>query len=160
MVFLSPVVARPTKKKPSAKPKIQEKRQSKAAAAAHAPTDQSDFNHVYHLFFPIMAASKDVSLPMARVRTIMKSSPEVDAVSQESLFVITKATELFVMYLTKLAQRNGDNEEEVKYSDLAAVVQRKDSMEFLHDIVPPKIKYQEYLDQMAKDSKEDEMDLL
>ena len=84
----------------------------------------------------------------------------MDAVSQESLFVITKATELFVMYLTKLAQRNGDNEEEVKYSDLAAVVQRKDSMEFLHDIVPPKIKYQEYLDQMAKDSKEDEMDLL
>ena len=49
------------------------------------------------------------------------------------------------MYMTKLAQRNGDNENEVKYADLAAVVQKKDSMEFLHDIVPKKIKFKDYL---------------
>ena len=33
--------------------------------------------------------------------------------------------ELFVMYLTKLAQRHGDNDQRVDYKDLAAVVQRK-----------------------------------
>ena len=33
-----------------------------------------------------------VCLPQSRVKTIMKSSPDVEAVSQESLFLITKAT--------------------------------------------------------------------
>ena len=61
--------------------------------------------------------------------------------------------ELFIMYLTKLAQRNGDNDQAVSYHDLAAVVQRKDSMEFLHDIVPKKIKYSKFLE-MMKDEKD------
>ena len=55
--------------------------------------------------------SKDVLLPLARVRTIMKSSPDVENIGQESLFLITKATELFIMYLTKLSQRHGNDQE-------------------------------------------------
>jgi len=101
--------------------------------------------------------SKDVLLPLARVKTIMKSSPDVENIGQESLFLITKATELFIMYLTKLSQRHG-NDQEVEYSDLAAVVQRKDSMEFLHDIVPKKIQYKEFL-KMMEESKDEEADL-
>jgi len=101
--------------------------------------------------------SKDVLLPLARVRTIMKSSPDVENIGQESLFLITKATELFIMYLTKLSQRSG-NDQEVTYSDLAAVIQRKDSMEFLHDIVPKKIKYSDFL-KLVEDSKDEEEDL-
>lgn len=31
-------------------------------------------------------------LPVSRVKTIMKSSPDVSTISQESLFLITKAT--------------------------------------------------------------------
>ena len=34
--------------------------------------------------------SKDVLLPLARVKTIMKSSPDVENIGQESLFLITK----------------------------------------------------------------------
>ena len=63
------------------------------------------------------------------------------------------------MYLTKLAQRNGDDLESVNYKDLSSVVQRKSNMEFLHDIVPKKIKYSEYLEIMAKEN-DDEDDLL
>ena len=47
---------------------------------------------------------------------------------------------------------------QVSYSDLAAVIQRKESMEFLHDIVPKKIKYSEYL-KLVEDSKDEEEDL-
>lgn len=61
------------------------------------------------------------------------------------------------MYLTKLSQRHG-TDQEVTYSDLAAVVQRKDSMEFLHDIIPKKIKFEEYL-KMIEESKEVEDDI-
>ena len=62
------------------------------------------------------------------------------------------------MYLTKLAQRNGDSQNDVTYRDLSAVVQRKESMEFLHDIVPKKIKYKEYLE-MMKNHPEDDNDI-
>ncbi len=68
--------------------------------------------------------------------------------------------ELFIMYLSKLAQRNGENESQVSYSDLASVVQRKDSMEFLHDIVPPKIKYKDYLAMMEKDKSGEDIEIL
>ena len=61
------------------------------------------------------------------------------------------------MYLTKLSQRHGDDWE-VTYTDLASVVQKKDSMEFLHDIVPKKIKYGDYC-KMVEDSKDEEDDL-
>merc|ERR1719464_2016502 len=98
--------------------------------------------------------SKDVLLPLARVKTIMKSSPDIENIGNEGLFLITKATELFIMYLTKLSQRHG-NDQEVSYSDLAAVIQRKESMEFLHDIVPKKIKYSEYL-KLVEDSMDEE----
>jgi len=101
--------------------------------------------------------SKDVLLPLARVKTIMKSSPDVDNIGQESLFLVTKATELFIMYLTKLSQRHG-NDQEVTYTDLASVVQKKDSMEFLHDIVPKKIKYSEFC-KLVADHKDEEDEL-
>ena len=61
------------------------------------------------------------------------------------------------MYLTKLSQRHG-NDQEVEYADLAAIVQRKDSMEFLHDIIPRKIQYQEYL-KMVENRKDEEEEL-
>jgi len=95
--------------------------------------------------------SKEALLPLARVKTIMKSSPDVENIGQESLFMITKATELFIMYLTKLSQRHG-NDQELNYSDLASIVARKDSMEFLQDIVPKKIKYSEYQAIMEKEN--------
>merc|ERR1712080_14200 len=94
-------------------------------------------------------------LPQARVKTIMKSSPDVETVSQESLFLITRATELFIMYMAKLASRNGGEDPSVTYGDLAAVVQRKESMEFLHDILPKKIKYGEYLKMMEEEQDDD-----
>ena len=43
------------------------------------------------------------------------------------------------MYMAKLASRNGGDDPSVTYGDLAAVVQRKESMEFLHDILPKKV---------------------
>jgi len=95
------------------------------------------------------------NLPLARVKTIMKSSPEVETVTQESLFLITRATELFIMYLSKLGQRNGEDHDTVNYADLASVVLRKDSMDFLQDIVPKKIKYSEYLKLMEEEKSDD-----
>lgn len=35
---------------------------------------------------------KDLHLPLSRVKTIMKSSPDVEAVGPEPLFLVTKVT--------------------------------------------------------------------
>lgn len=68
--------------------------------------------------------------------------------------------ELFIMYLSKLAQRNGDNKNSVGYHDLADVVQRKSSMEFLHDIVPKKIKYSQFLEMVRNEKFNEDDDIL
>ena len=54
------------------------------------------------------------------------------------------------MYITKLSQRYG-KDQELTYEDLATIVGKKDSMEFLQDIVPKKITYAEYLSIMEKE---------
>lgn len=38
------------------------------------------------------AKMKELRLPISRVKTIMKSSPYVDTVGQDGLFLVTKAT--------------------------------------------------------------------
>lgn len=35
---------------------------------------------------------KDLRLPMSRVKTIMKSSPHVESIAQDGVFLVTKAT--------------------------------------------------------------------
>lgn len=37
-------------------------------------------------------AIKDLQLPISRVKTIMKSSPQVEAIGQDCLFLVAKAT--------------------------------------------------------------------
>ena len=60
------------------------------------------------------------------------------------------------MYLARSASKNGGIDRSIAYADLAAVVQRKDSMEFLHDIVPKKITFGEYQKIMEDEPDEDE----
>lgn len=38
------------------------------------------------------AKIKELRLPMSRVKTIMKSSPYVDTIGQDGLYLVTKAT--------------------------------------------------------------------
>lgn len=44
---------------------------------------------------------KLIKLPLARIRHIMKMDPEVHIASQEAVFLITKATELFIQSFAK-----------------------------------------------------------
>lgn len=140
----APTVVEPTMEPSATPPKV-------ANAAMATPTV------VHELPRNSPLRSKDVLLPLARVKTIMQSSPDIDKIGNEGLFLITKATELFIMYLTKLSQRHG-SDQEIEYSDLAAVVKRKDSMEFLHDIIPKKIKFSEYQALMVMEAEKEEDD--
>ncbi|RUS75916.1 hypothetical protein EGW08_016329 [Elysia chlorotica] len=85
------------------------------------------------------------SLPLSRVKTIMKSSPEVSSISQEALHLTGKATELFIQALARFSHQQSDDKSALSYRDLAEVVNSEETLQFLHDIVPRKIKAKEYL---------------
>uniref|UniRef100_A0A4W5LMB0 Chromatin accessibility complex protein 1 n=1 Tax=Hucho hucho TaxID=62062 RepID=A0A4W5LMB0_9TELE len=90
--------------------------------------------------------SKGISLPMTRVKLIMKSSPDVSSINQEALLLTTKATELFVQHLALSSFNNGPGKDQtLLYSDLANTVEEKETFQFLTDILPKKILVRDYL---------------
>lgn len=85
-----------------------------------------------------------LQLPVARVKTIMKSSPDLGNVSQEAYFLITRATECFVQHMAKQAYKSSGDSDTVQYKHLANIVESNDNLEFLEEIIPQKITVKEY----------------
>ncbi|XP_013183923.1 chromatin accessibility complex 16kD protein [Amyelois transitella] len=92
---------------------------------------------------------KDFNLPLSRVKTIMKSSPDVEAVGPEPLYLVTKVTELFVTDLARRAHKNS-NGNALEYKHIAEIVQQDDTLDFLREIMPKKITVRQYKELMAK----------
>ncbi|XP_045416764.1 chromatin accessibility complex protein 1 [Lemur catta] len=99
-----------------------------------------------------------VSLPLSRIRVIMKSSPEVSSINQEALVLTAKATELFVQYLASYSYRHGSGREKkaLTYSDLANTAEESETFQFLADILPKKILASKYLKMLKEEKREDE----
>ncbi|XP_076173069.1 chromatin accessibility complex protein 1 isoform X2 [Ptiloglossa arizonensis] len=95
------------------------------------------------------AKIKELRLPMSRVKTIMKSSPYVDTIGQDGLYLVTKATELFIHYLTEEAHLQSHKGNSLDYKHLAEVVQTNDTLEFLREIMPRKITVRQFKEMMA-----------
>ncbi|CAH0385165.1 unnamed protein product [Bemisia tabaci] len=87
---------------------------------------------------------KELLLPVSRVKTIMKSSPDVENVGQDALHLVTKSTELFVQYLTRMSYKKSPDGNKLEYKQLAEFVQNKNSMRFLREILPKKITVKQY----------------
>ncbi|KAK6618230.1 hypothetical protein RUM44_002681 [Polyplax serrata] len=77
------------------------------------------------------SSSKHFQLPISRVKTIMKSSPDVENVSSESIHLVAKATELFIQYLAQESLINSNSAAELRYEDLAEIVDKDQRLEFL-----------------------------
>ncbi|KOC61360.1 Chromatin accessibility complex protein 1, partial [Habropoda laboriosa] len=95
------------------------------------------------------AKIKELRLPMSRVKTIMKSSPYVDTIGQDGLYLVTKATELFIHYITEEAHLLNSKGNSLDYKHLAEVVQTNDVLEFLREIMPRKITVRQFKEMMA-----------
>ncbi|XP_062846744.1 chromatin accessibility complex protein 1 [Trichomycterus rosablanca] len=90
---------------------------------------------------------KGISLPVSRVKLIMKSSPDVSCIYQDALFLTTKATELFVQHLALTSYNTGSGKDDgtLSYSDLANTAEEIETFQFLTDILPKKILARDYL---------------
>ncbi|KAL7830415.1 hypothetical protein SRHO_G00315420 [Serrasalmus rhombeus] len=104
------------------------------------------------------AHNKSVSLPMSRVRLIMKSSPDVSCINQEAIFLTTKATELFVQHLALSSYNNGSGKDTntLSYSDLADTAEETETFQFLTDILPKKILARDYLKSLQELEEDDD----
>ncbi|NXH22337.1 CHRC1 protein, partial [Bucco capensis] len=100
-----------------------------------------------------------VSLPLSRIRVIMKSSPEVSSINQDALFLTAKATELFVQYLAVYSYKHGRGKEKgaLTYSDLSYTAEECETFQFLADILPKKILASKYLKMLEKEKQDGEV---
>ena len=85
-----------------------------------------------------------VSLPLARINTIMKSSPEVANVSSEAVLLTAKAAEMFLSLLASTSLDQAADEQTLDYNDIARIVHSDARFAFLKDIIPKKITVREY----------------
>ncbi|VVC38619.1 Hypothetical protein CINCED_3A007205 [Cinara cedri] len=99
--------------------------------------------------------SKDTHLPISRVRTIMKSTPDIENIGLPSLHVVTKATELFIQKLALDAFKLQKNHRHLDYNDLSRAVEENENMYFLREVLPKKITMAEYYKLIGKESSEE-----
>lgn len=76
--------------------------------------------------------TKLINLPLGRVKNIMKLDPDVRLMSSESVFVIAKATELFIESLAKECMVHKDPKKKtIQKRDFDQVLASADSLMFL-----------------------------
>ncbi|RMY96210.1 hypothetical protein D0862_08605 [Hortaea werneckii] len=106
-----------------------------------------------------IAPSKDVtgtvSLPLARVKKIIATDPDVSACSNNAAFVITVATEMFLQHLVEQSYNIVKSERKprrnIQYRDVANAVARVENLEFLADVVPKTMTMKQFKQKQAKE---------
>ncbi|KAF9351260.1 hypothetical protein BGX26_010702 [Mortierella sp. AD094] len=81
---------------------------------------------------------KNHPLPLARIKKVMKSDPEVKMISAEAPILFSKACEIFICEITRRAWLHAEENKRrtLQRSDVASAVSRSDQFDFLIDIVP------------------------
>lgn len=81
---------------------------------------------------------KNHSLPLARIKKIMKADEDVRMISSEAPVVFAKACEMFIMELTKRSWMHTEENKRrtLQKKDISAAISKTDVYDFLVDIIP------------------------
>ncbi|XP_062223969.1 nuclear transcription factor Y subunit C-4-like [Phragmites australis] len=81
---------------------------------------------------------KNHSLPLARIKKIMKADEDVRMISSEAPVVFAKACEIFILELTLRSWMHTEENKRrtLQKNDIAAAITRTDIYDFLVDIIP------------------------
>nr|GMD72614.1 nuclear transcription factor Y subunit C-9-like isoform X1 [Ipomoea batatas]GMD79571.1 nuclear transcription factor Y subunit C-9-like isoform X1 [Ipomoea batatas] len=112
---------------------------SGAAMAYGAPSYQSNQMTVsIPAASPGAIQSPNHSLPLARIKKIMKADEDVRMISAEAPVVFARACEMFILELTLRAWNHTEENKRrtLQKNDIAAAITRTDIFDFLVDIVP------------------------
>ncbi|GMI89161.1 hypothetical protein HRI_002585400 [Hibiscus trionum] len=88
--------------------------------------------------------------PMNRIKRIIKSEDSSLAISQDVVFLVNKATEMFLEKFSKDGYKCSvkDRKKSLSYKHLATVAHERKRYDFLSDYVPQKIKAEDALKEM------------
>ncbi|KAK8655061.1 hypothetical protein V6N13_107653 [Hibiscus sabdariffa] len=88
--------------------------------------------------------------PMNRIKRIIKSEDSSTAISQDVVFLVNKATEMFLEKFSEDGYKCSvkDRKKSLSYKHLATVVHERKRYDFLSDYVPQKIKAEDALKEM------------
>ncbi|KAJ8073605.1 CCAAT- binding transcription factor component [Marasmius tenuissimus] len=78
------------------------------------------------------------ALPLARIKKVMKSDPDVKMIAADAPILFCKACEIFITEITARAFINADSNKRrtLSRSDIAKALAKSDQFDFLIDIVP------------------------
>ncbi|KAJ7980107.1 Nuclear transcription factor Y subunit C [Quillaja saponaria] len=81
---------------------------------------------------------KNHSLPLARIKKIMKADEDVRMISAEAPVIFARACEMFILELTLRSWNNTEENKRrtLQKNDIAEAIKRTDIFDFLVDIVP------------------------
>ena len=81
---------------------------------------------------------KNHSLPLARIKKIMKADEDVRMISAEAPIIFARACEMFILELTLRSWNHTEENKRrtLQKNDIAAAITRTDIFDFLVDIVP------------------------
>ncbi|KXN71006.1 hypothetical protein CONCODRAFT_78584 [Conidiobolus coronatus NRRL 28638] len=85
------------------------------------------------------AGNISIKIPLLRIKKMLKEDPEINGTTREAIFAISKATELFSLYMATQAYNCAarENRLTVTYKDCSNAVKLDDKLEFLSELVPP-----------------------
>lgn len=91
-----------------------------------------------NFFFFFKNDFKNVELPLARIKKIMKLDDEVKMISAEAPIIFAKAAEIFIQELTIRAWIHTEENKRrtLQRNDTALAISKFDQFDFLIDIVP------------------------
>ncbi|BET03009.1 Histone-like transcription factor (CBF/NF-Y) and archaeal histone [Nesidiocoris tenuis] len=82
-------------------------------------------------------------LPLSRVKTIMKSSPNVDSIGAEVIFTVSKCTEIFLQFMSLGGLKRCNSQKLLDYKGIAELVNTDDKLNFLSEVLPRKMTFRE-----------------
>ncbi|CAK9314415.1 unnamed protein product [Citrullus colocynthis] len=104
------------------------------------------------------AEEKICKFPMHRIKKIMRDENSDLRINQEALFLVNKASEMFLVQFCKDAYAccAEDRKKSLAYKHLSSVVGKRKRYDFLSDFVPEKLKFEDALKQrsMAESGKD------
>ncbi|KAF9160172.1 hypothetical protein DFQ26_005806 [Actinomortierella ambigua] len=102
------------------------------------------------------------ALPAARIKRIIKEDKDVNMVSNDAVFLISLATELFLESFMSKAYGLAKMEKRktVFYKDLATAVSQHDMLDFLQDVVPKTMPLADAIERQRKAKEQEENGVL
>lgn len=125
---------------------------SAAPSSDQGPTDGAGAGPSTGKDTPAKEESGLLTLPLTRIRRMVKEDEDVKNVAGDAAFVIARATELFIEQLAArtAAKVPAGSKKGVTYKEVSRAVAEYSACDFLADIVPQKLTAAELLQQMQQ----------